>query len=176
MPRLSSFPARMEGWEVEPLTIDKQFLGSVRMSEWVHRRYTKGEEEVTVFLGSDDRLDPRESVVSGKTRTLESGRTAMVSESHEVDETLAFDASIMRSPRGHTLVYHWRDGKESTWREMLRALLVLDRGPLRPSGRILVVRLSTPIQDGRAEEAGKTLDAFLNANREAIEAISLAHP
>jgi hypothetical protein len=42
------------------------------------------------------------------------------------------------------LVYAWTVGFERPSIEVARALLVLDRGPLRRDGRGLVVRLATP--------------------------------
>ena len=58
---------------------------------------------------------------------------------------------------------HWYLGVESLPEEAVRALLALDRSPLRRVEDALVVRVATPIDGGAGGElaAARRLDGFL---------------
>src|SRR5690606_12846557 len=49
---LSSLPARLDDWQASGQKLDRDFFGSVGFSEWVHRSYRRGDENVAVLLGS----------------------------------------------------------------------------------------------------------------------------
>jgi len=161
-PRLARFPVSLPGWALEGLPLDKEFLGSVGFSEWVHRRYTKEGREVTLFLASNNRLEPRMSLISPKTTLPGAGWELREREPLELPpEGLAAEVLVLQSRAGQSLAYYWYEGVETFSREALRSVLVLDRGPLRRQERALVVRLSTPLGWGGREAAEKTLDEFL---------------
>jgi hypothetical protein len=140
---------------VESLAIDKQFLGSTAFSEWVHRRYGEGGEQVSLFLGGDDRSSGGLRMLSLKTAVLESawsieeqGRTRLAS-GREVDWL------VLRSGSSRQLVWRWHEGTAGRGEEVLRALLATERSPLRRDGRAVVVRLATPIGDGLQGREGQ---------------------
>lgn len=145
---LYEFPTSMGDWEVEKgLPLDRQFLGSVRFSEWAHRRYSDGEAQVDLFLGSDDRQSPRVAIRSEKTALPGSG---WVMEERGVVELLSSGRRaewfLVSSRSGRALVYRWHEGLGSRGEELLREVLALDRSPLREPGRGLLVRLRTDVQ------------------------------
>jgi exosortase len=171
LPRLSTIPVELDGWRGTGLRLRSTFLGNVRFSEWLHRRYRRGRDEVTLFIGSDDRLERRTSVLSPKTARPDSGweldeRGLMAL---EPDGRLV-ESFLLRSRSRRTLVYRWYEGVGELPAEALRSLLVLDRGPFRRPGRSMVVSLRTrvsPKLTGRADAEAR-LRAFAPLLREAL--------
>jgi exosortase/archaeosortase family protein len=149
---LFSLSPRLGDWRAGGLPLDEQFIGSVGFTEWVHRTYSRGDREVAVFLGSDNRLEPRMSLISRKTALPGPGHT-LVSESEvelQPDGRIAHRL-LLRAPRGLVLVYHWYEGVDSFAVELLRSTFVLDRGPLRRGGRAIAVRVSTRLPRKRSQ-------------------------
>lgn len=168
-PLLSSLPPSLDGWTAEGLKLDREFLGSVGFSEWVHRRYVKGDREVSLFLGSDDRLEPRASLLSAKAGLPGAGWEPEARRPVRLEpDGLVAEASSVRARNSRALVYHWYTGIEPFAVEALRAVLVLDRGPLRRPGRALVLRATTPLRSKGEDEAQRTLSEFLPLVREAL--------
>ncbi len=150
---LSSLSARLDDWRAAGLMLDEQFLGSVGFVQWVHRRYTvnQGDLGAEVFLGADDRLEPRMSLISDKTAVpgpgytlLERTRIRLEPDGREVDRLL------FRQFSSDTLVYHWYLAVDSLPTELLRSALALDRGPLRRPGRSVTARVSMQLPNSRA--------------------------
>lgn len=163
LPRLATFPVELEGWKVtEGLKLDSEFVGSTGFSQWVHRTYAKDDKQVTIFLASDDRLEPRASLISprsaipGPTWETVKRQTVELSEDGPVAE-----ARLVRSPKGFALTLQWYHDIASSSEETLRSIFVLDRGPLRRPGRALVVRLTTPIGEDGPAAADRRQDEFL---------------
>lgn len=163
-PRLGTFPSTLEGgWSATGLKLERDFLGSVTFSEWVHRSYQQEDGEVDLFLGSDDRLDPTSSLISIKTAIPGSG-WALLERGHTVLEPSGrrVESFVVWTGMDRELVYRWHYRLDSPAIETLRAIFVLDRGPFRRPGRALVVRISTPFgpEGGSREEAEARLQAF----------------
>ena len=79
---------------------------------------------------------------------------------------------MQRSRQVLALVDHWYSGVESTPSEILRALLVLDRGPLRRPGHAFFVRLTTPMDRDHPERAEEVLKGFLPLLRDGLTKVS----
>jgi exosortase len=72
---VSAVSPKLDGqWRADGLPLDQQFLGSVRFSEWMNRKYSKAGVEVDIFVGSNNRLAPRESFISHKNGQLIASR------------------------------------------------------------------------------------------------------
>jgi EpsI family protein len=168
---LSSFPARVDGWHVisgQPL--DRQYLGSVGISQWLHRRYERDGKWVEAFVAADRRLERRASLISGKTALPGGGWAVVQRRLVELEpDGPVVEESILRARGERRLAYHWREGMERVAVEAFRSALALDQSLLRRPGRALVFRVSTPLRDdetGRAEarqrlqDFAQELDAF----------------
>lgn len=144
---LSSLPAALDGWETHGLKLDREFLGSVSFSEWVHRRYERDGQQVEVLLGSDVRDDPRVDFASPKLAIPGSGWRA----TDRSEATLASGRRVERvelhGPGGTRLAYLWSYRTESLAREALYSLFAIDRSAWRRPGRSVAVRLTTPLSD-----------------------------
>lgn len=145
---LYELPAELGDWRASALPYDRDFLGSVEFTQWVHRRYERGEggAAVDVFLGANDRLDRSGSLLSPKNRfpgsgwTLDAGRSRVVASG---DPPVRAHIASRGSQRA--LVYSWYRGTDGLLAEIVRNALALDNSPFRREGRALFVRLSTPI-------------------------------
>ncbi len=166
LPQLSSLPPKHDGWQAEGLKLDDTYLGSIQFSEWVHRRYTRGEDEVEILLGGDRRLSASVNMLSTKVASPGSGweivdqfPTALGSEG------LVVTTSVAATPGERRLVQHWYVGVDSLPEEIARSLLALDRGPWRRPGRAVVVRVSTRIEPRTSGRSGaaQRLESFLTS-------------
>ncbi|MEB2346799.1 MAG: exosortase/archaeosortase family protein [Deltaproteobacteria bacterium] len=134
--------------EPQGLRLDQQFLGSTAFTEWVRRSYGTGAERVELFLGGDDRASGGVRILSLKTAVLDSawsieerGRTRLASGREA-------EWFVLRSGTRRQLAWRWHEGVAGTGEEVARALLAIERSPLRRPGRAVAVRLSTPIGSG----------------------------
>ncbi|HTY18405.1 MAG TPA: EpsI family protein [Myxococcota bacterium] len=173
-PSISQMPAAVDGWNARGADALKQFLGSVRFDEAMHRRYWRGEQQVDLFVGTDRRLDPSRSLLSTKTALPGSGYG--IRERWPSDVLGAAgpaEGLIVSDGSQELLVYHWYVGVDSFGDELLRSTLALDRGPLRRPERALVIRVSTPIEPGSGgrEGAEARLAAFLSAVDKPLRAL-----
>jgi exosortase len=178
LPRLSSFPPSFAGWQASGRPLDKEFVGSVGYSEWVNRRYRKGDGEVFLFMASDDRLEPRVSLLSPKNELLGGGwQIAHSAEIAQLGLARGVSASVQvtRAHPASFLVFYWYEDVASLPSEALRSALVLDRGSLRRPQRAVVLRASTQITAAGLGEALRTLDEFLALSEEPLARI-LAPP
>jgi exosortase len=171
LPALSTFPASFAGWEVAGRRLDREFTGSVGYSQWIRRSYTHQGREVTLFVASNDRLNPRSSLLSRRNALLGRGwqkheDTGISLLRDPTDANRRAEISIQSTPFPDSsapamLVYSWYEGIGSLPQELIRSALALDRGPLRRPGRAIVVRVSTPIPAAGVHAAEETLDEFL---------------
>lgn len=169
---LFNFPARVDGWRVvSGLPLDRQYMGSVGLAEWLNRRYERDGKWVEAFVGADRRLRRRASLISEKTALPGSGWAVLERRFVELEsDGLVVEELEIRSRSERRLAYHWREGTKGVAVEAMRSALALDQSPLRRRGRALVFRVSTPISDveaGRAEArqrlrefAGKLADFY----------------
>ena len=171
-PSVSTVPAELDGWSARGADALKQFLGSVRFDESMHRRYWRGGAQVDLFVGADRRLDPSRSLLSIKTALPGSGYGVRERWRQEVLGEPA-EGLIVADGSEDLLVYHWYVGVDSFSDELLRNVLALDRGPLRRPERALVIRVSTPVEPetGGRQGAEARLAAFLTAADKPLHAI-----
>ena len=144
-------PRELGDWAAaEKIPLDGHFLGSVRFSHWWHRRYVKGKESVSVFVGYDDRLRRHRSLVSRKNAFPGPGWEPEEEASIELEPGGPRVHSVQaRSQAARTLSYHWYEGQASLAEEVLRASLAADQSRLRRTRGGVVARLSTLVEPGR---------------------------
>jgi len=155
-PSLSAIPARLGAWSVvRGLPLDRQFLGSVNPSEWVHRRYERGRDHVDLFVAADRRYEPYVDLWSPKTAIPASGWEIVTRRPAPRLDNGRGELLYALSLNEGALVYHWRIGSDSSTEELFRAVLSLDRGPWRRPGRMFVARLTTPVESPGGELAAE---------------------
>lgn len=152
---LADFPSVLRGWKSEAVTVDTQYLGTVRFTERMYRRYKSpdGTRVLDVFIGIDEHLQRNFSLLSGKTRVLAAGDSISASEPVPIppDDTAG---ELLRSRSGW-LALHWRRNVEPLRVEAMRSLLALDRSGFRRPVRSTVVRIATPLGHGLDEAAAR---------------------
>jgi hypothetical protein len=146
--RLATLSPVLDGWQTRGgLELEQEFMGSVGFSQWIHRRYERGEEAVDLFLASDDRRDPRTSLISRKLQHPGPGYELVQTRPFELGG-LPATALVLRSATSRVLSVLVFLDVEGLGRESFRSLLSLDRGPWRRPGRAIVFRLTTEIRAG----------------------------
>lgn len=176
MRSLSRVPTEIFGTRAKSLTIEKTYLGSTGYSEWVHRRYGAENDGVYLLVLGNSRLDPRIDSLSVKTAIPAAGWKIEERRSIVFDDGTEGEELLVSSRRGRRLVHHWREGFEAPVFEVGRALLNLDRSPLRRPGRSLVLRVSTNVGrgEGSREAASQRLNLFGDEVRAQLPAIQQA--
>jgi exosortase len=156
---LASIPIALGGWAGRSLKLDREYLGSVAFSEYVHREYTRGDESVDVLVGSNRRLDDRIDFGSRKIALPGSGWEISSEEPIELASGRHAERFEVRGADGERrLVYRYTNGVEGTATELIRSAFALDRGPWRRPGRAFVAVLSTKI--GSSEPPDERLRAI----------------
>lgn len=147
-------PTSFDGWQGRRVKDDQTFLGSVAYTRSLHRSYSRGDEQVTVFVAMDDRLLRDRSALSPKNefpgagwRPLERRVRTAPGVPEPVVETVA------TSRRRVVLIWQWYEGAESLGRETWRQVAALDNSALRPGGELLVFRVSTPLAADGSDRA-----------------------
>ncbi len=162
-PQLSSVPAQLAGWSTTGLKLDREFLGSIGFSEWVHRRYERGGESIDLLLGSNRRLDERIDFRSSKLGIPASGWEEIAHGEITLPSGRTVQRLEVRAPgEDRQLSYLWMEDVADPMTEILRAAFALDRGPWRRPGRAFVARLSTKLE-AAPEESDARLHAFAAA-------------
>ncbi len=158
MPRWSEAPADsystinpVEGqgaWKLTANpTVNYTFLGSVRYSSTLYHHYSKHGEPVSLFIGTDNRLQRNRSLVSKKNAFQD--ETGLVMERSIIDLGPEFGQVVaIISDKGNQrlLTYHWYDGVDGIAKEIFYALLALDQSPLRREKQARVTRLTTFVE------------------------------
>ena len=170
-PRAFRLPGVLAGHNPTPLKLDRQFLGSVFVSNWLNREYEFGDARVRVQILADDRLNRRGSLVSTKTHVPGRGYVEISASEAVLFPGVFVDRYLYESPNQQTLVYHWTEGISSVLSEIARNALALDRGPTRRDSWALSVRLSTQVKSEAAglENADARLREFASVMRDALE-------
>lgn len=158
----ADLPTSFDGWQARRVKDDTTFLGSVAYVRSLHREYTRGDEQVTVFLAMDDRLQRDRSALSPKNEFPGAGWHAMARRVREVPGIPSpVVESVATSRRRDVLVWQWYEGAGSVGRETWRQVSGLDNSALRPGDELLVYRVSTPIApDTSRAEAEARLALF----------------
>jgi EpsI family protein len=147
-------PRKIGDWEwIESLKPGWRYLGSVRFRKSLYRRYQRGDETVSIFVGYDDRLDRSRSLLSPKNALPGAGW--QVEERASIQLTpggLRAESVSARSGPSRILSHHWYEGTDRLVLEILRAWLATDQSPLRRPGGAWTVRLSTDAAPTREEK------------------------
>lgn len=169
-------PTRVGQWEASTLEVPWRFLGQTLFRKAIYRRYElpnarKG-TEIELFAGVGARDDRRFSSLSKKSALLGSG---WVEEEWTRRESLfegaTLDVVVTRAGTARRLVHRFTTGDLGLARESLHALSGVDATPRRSAPDEVVVRLSTPLRNGRTAErrrASAYLGDFAQALREPL--------
>ncbi|HEY5657831.1 MAG TPA: EpsI family protein, partial [Myxococcota bacterium] len=142
---------QLGGWRArEHIETDWMFMGNTAFGRSLHRRYVRNAEQVELFVGTWDHDRRFQSAFSPKTALpgsgwLVEGQSTIRLGGREVE------ARVLRKDARRLLAVHWYEEASGLGVETLRALLALDRGPLRRPYTPVVVRLATPFS-GAPEE------------------------
>jgi exosortase len=160
-PPLGTLPAQLGAFKAAGMKLDHEFLGSIGFSEWVHRRYETGAEPVELLLGSDHRTHEYSNFLSDKTAVPARGWKIVERGAVRIGDR-DMERFVFESSGEQQLAYRWITGVGPWWAEALRAVLALDRGPLRRPGRAMVFRISTRFGPGQRSAAEDRLQTFLS--------------
>jgi EpsI family protein len=118
----------------------------VRFRKPGYWNYERNGDEVSVFIGYDDRSSRGQSLLSRKNALP--GRGWEVEERSSVSlesiETRV-ERVVARSESTQVLTYHWYEGTDGLASEILRALLASDQSPFRRSQPARVIRVATAL-------------------------------
>jgi EpsI family protein len=160
-------PAELDGWtKTQKVRIDRGFLWTVRAQKPEYWNYEQNGDEVSVFVGYDDR--------SNRGRSLLSRKNAVPGRGWEVEERSSVllepvetpvERVVARSEFARLLTYHWYEGTDGLASEILRALLASDQSPFWRSQPARVIRVATvlgPTPPARMEDE-ENLRAFASS-------------
>ena len=166
-------------WASEKIDPDFSFRGSARFGEVVNRKYQLDTGPVSVFVAESDFDQRGGSPLSPVTAVPGSGWKL-------ADEKVVSDPNwgrvqerVVEKGKRRMLVRHWVLGSKGLLEETLRSLLAMDRSPLRRQRPIVVVRLSTPIEDRRPharDEADRRLERLERDLAKAVHRAAGAPP
>ncbi|MCP5043882.1 MAG: exosortase-associated EpsI family protein [bacterium] len=168
--RAFEIPHQIAGAKARGLKLDRQFLGSVGVTHWLHREYEIDGHRVQIQILADDRLDRRGSLLSAKTAIPGRAMVELERDVAPLGDGSWVDRHLFAGRNRRTLVYHWYEGMSRPFEESLRNALALDRGAMRRNTWALSVRLSTPVaeEDGAVEKADARLRDFAEEIRSAL--------
>ena len=147
-----------------------KYLGSVRYSSTLYRDYSRDKEQVSVFIGTDDRLRRTRSFLSGKNAYQDAIGLELEHSIVDLGPGIG-QAVVIVTDNGNDqrmMTYHWYEGVESVTKEIIYALLALDQSPFRRNEPAMVTRLATYVElvpEGRML-AEMRLQAFLKELKE----------
>jgi exosortase len=169
---LASVPIQLEGWEGRSLKIDREYLGSVGFSEWMHRSYEREGTAVDVLIGSNRRLDERIDFGSRKVALPGSGWQILNAQTAELASGRLAQRLEIRAPgEERRLAYVFTQDVAGAWTELFRSALALDRGPWRRPGRAFVAVVSTDIDSFEESDARlRTMAALVEAQLARVSA------
>lgn len=142
--------AALEKWPSEKHEPDFAFRGSARFGEVLDREYEVEGSRVDVFLAESDYFQRGGSPLSPITALPGTGWMVTRDEVEQSPDGLRVDVRWVEKGKRRLLLRHRVIGSEGLLGESFRSLLALDRSPLGRRNSILVIRLSTPLQDRRA--------------------------
>ena len=161
-----SLPDDLGEWKhTADLPVKYTFLGSVRYSSTLYRGYSRNNEPVSLFIGTDDRLRRHRSLLSDKNGYpggvgLEQERS-IVDLGPDIGNAVSIVIDDIDGQRW--LTYNWYEGVDSVAKEIVYALLALDQSPFRREKQARVTRLTTYVEltpEGRMR-ADRRLRDFL---------------
>ena len=178
---LAGFDGQVEGHALAGFRPDFEYLGSVRFDHFVAHRSAPlgdraGQPEIRLLIAGDQRLDPSLGRWSPKAAIPGPGGFFLTGAQVPAPPVPGVDVKIVQQPGARVLVYFWSRGRGDLVSETTRAVLGLDRSPLRREDRAVFVRLTTvigPAVSGLVE-AESRLDGFIEALGPEFEKIGVA--
>ncbi len=174
-----AIPIEIDGWQGKTIKIDKKAMGSILPSQAIHRVYTKGRQQIALFVATDDLRGRHTSLLSPRTVLPGPAFTVREQESirlEGVDTPVV--ASLLQGRFEQALSYRWIVGESSFWQETLRGGLALDHSDFVSPRLLVLVRISTSMGPTPASrlQAESRLRAFLNALGPRLETIRGPEP
>lgn len=152
-------PAQFDGWtKTQKLSLDRGFLWTVRFRRYHYWTYERNGDEVSVFIGYDDRRRRGRSLLSRKNSVPRRGWEVEERSSVSLESIEArVERVVARSDFEKILTYHWYEGTDGMAFEILRALLATDQSRFRRPQPAQVIRVeaalgSTPLARKEGEE------------------------
>jgi EpsI family protein len=158
-----SLPAEVDGWtKTEKLDVDRGYLWTVSFRKRDYWNYERDGDEISVFIGYDDRKKRGRSLLSRKNALPGRGWEVKERSSVSLESIEArVERVVARSEYEQVLTYHWYEGTDGLASEILRALLASDQSPFRRSQPARVIRVATAL--GSTPPAGMEDEAKLRA-------------
>ena len=164
----------LEKWSSEKIDPDFSFRGSARFGEVVKRKFHLDTGPVSVFVAESDFDQRGGSPLSPITAVPGSG-WKLADDRVVPDPTWGrVQERVVEKGKRRVLVRHWVVGTRGLVAETLRSFLAMDRSPLRRREPIVVVRLSTPIEDRRANARDQAERRLARVEEHLTEAIYAA--
>jgi exosortase len=177
-------PTRVARLESSQLEVPWRFLGQTLFMTALHRRYERPNapkgSEIELFVGIGARADRRFSSLSKKTALLGSGWVEEDwSQREALFEGAMLDVVVIRAGTARRLVHRFTAGDLGLARESLRAFSGVEATPHGSAPDEVIVRLSTPLRNGRMSErrrASAYLADFTQALREPLRQLLSGTP
>jgi exosortase/archaeosortase family protein len=160
-------PAEFDGWtKGSKISIDRAFIWTVRYLKFEYWIYERDGDEVSVFIGVDDRRRRSRSLLSRKNAVPRRGFEIMERDSVSLDLIeVPVERVSAQSQLAHVLTYYWYEEIEGLISEVLRALLATDQSPFRRVRPARVIRVAIAVDSNpgaRVEDEAK-LRAFASS-------------
>jgi exosortase len=177
-PDLAGIPVRLGGWTGTDADTDRVFIGTVPVGNVVHRLFEmeRGDNAIAVslFIATEAPGTARGSPFSSKlrlpgraygedrradVRLYALGRDAVVSEASSEDS--------------FAVAYTWTLHGDGFWRDTLRSLVALERGPFSRARERVIVRIATDSsgEDASFGRARRVLDRFVHDFRKPLASL-----
>jgi exosortase len=160
-------PVELDGWtKGSKISTDDSYLWTVRFLKNEYWKYERDGDEISVFIGVDDRSIRSRSLLSRKNAVPRRGFEVMERGSVSLDSVgVPVERIVAQSRLAHVLTYHWYEGTDGLMLEIFRALLATDQSPFRRVRPARVIRVATAIDSdpaARVEDEEK-LRAFASS-------------
>jgi hypothetical protein len=133
--------------------------------------YERDGDEISVFVGEDDRRSRSRSLLSRKNAVPGRGFEVMERDSVTLEAIeVPVERVIARSRLAYVVTYHWYEGTDALTVEILRALFAVDQSPFRRPQPARVIRIATTVDatpKGRAK-GDENLRAFASSLEAAL--------
>ena len=152
--RMATFPKALDDWKaIRTLKLDREFLGSITWSDWLHRRYRSGSDEIDLLVLADDHQRRDRNVLSFKTALAHPGFSVRSRRAITLGASARAGTELELQGRGERLlVLSWRISAGGRVEESLRSLLAADQSAFHRESPTLAVRIAIPLTGDPAED------------------------
>ncbi len=147
-----SLPAELDGWtKSRRIPSDGSFLWTVRFLKDEYWIYERDGDEISAFMGVDDRRSRSRSLLSRKNAVPGRGFEVMERDSVSLDPIeVPVERTVAQSRLAHVLTYYWYEETEGLNSEIFRALFATDQSPFRRVRPARVIRVATAVDSSPA--------------------------